>query len=198
MFREILTVTYGGTTRIGYIQFIMTADGSSFATGSGQASADIGVDVFNGGAPSQSADFGLAPNGTSVIVTPLFGFQYGQAFNFAAQMDIVFRLGPGNGVASANFMNTATLTGIRVFDSDQTPVVGWDIVSGSGTTYGPAGVVPEPSSGTLVILGPIAITVAGLWRRYGKQTHLIQLKDRTTSLLRSLSVLNASLGGEIK
>ena len=46
LFREILTVTYGGATGMGYIQFIMTADGSSFSTGSSQASADIGFDVF--------------------------------------------------------------------------------------------------------------------------------------------------------
>jgi len=67
---------------------------------------------------------------------------------------------------SIDFLNTAKLTGIEVFDSSGRPVSAFTIVSGSGTRYDRNGVVaavepdpvngvPEPASLSLLVMGLI-------------------------------------------
>lgn len=66
-----------------------------------------------------------------------------------------------------SFLSSARMTGIEVLGATGQPVPGFSVTSGSGTLYGPAGVlpaVPEPGSTALMVLGLAALLVR---RRYG-------------------------------
>ncbi|WP_457424397.1 PEP-CTERM sorting domain-containing protein [Roseateles sp. P5_E7] len=66
----------------------------------------------------------------------------------------------------ASFFSTAKLTGIQVFDSGGQAVNNFTVISGSGTLYGPGGVVavPEPSVALLFCAGLLCL--GGLRRRW--------------------------------
>lgn len=71
-------------------------------------------------------------------------------------------LGPSGGDAS--FFSSARLTGIQVLDSGGQALGNFTITSGSGTLYGPGGVVAVPEPSTLLMLCAGLLCLAG-WRR---------------------------------
>jgi hypothetical protein len=169
LFRDVVTITFGDLQGTGYIAFQVTADGSSAITGSGTVLPNMNIDVFGGDLASQSNSFVFASNGVSVVTSPLYSFQYGQQFNLAGQLNLSFWLGPGDGSASANFFDTATITGIEVFDSNMDPLTDWTAASESGTTYDSDGAVPEPASVLLVFGGLLLGASLKVRRQFGAQ-----------------------------
>jgi hypothetical protein len=65
------------------------------------------------------------------------------------------------GTADTNFLSTARLTGLELFDADHHAVTTFSITSASGTDY--ASSIPEPSVAALLIGGLLAI--GSLYRR---------------------------------
>jgi len=65
------------------------------------------------------------------------------------------------GTADADFLTTAELTGLELFDAGHNPVTTFSITSASGTDY--AASVPEP--GTLMLMFAGLVGLAGLARR---------------------------------
>ncbi|MBL8416487.1 MAG: PEP-CTERM sorting domain-containing protein [Propionivibrio sp.] len=65
-----------------------------------------------------------------------------------------------------SFLSSARMTGIEVLGATGQPVPGFSVISGSGTLYGAAGVlpaVPEPGSTAMMILGLAALLVRRLY-----------------------------------
>lgn len=94
---------------------------------------------------------------------------WGQPFEFTTMLwagtlpsSSVGQPGPSSG--SASFLTTLRLTGIEIFDSSGHPVPGFGVTAGSGTPYGPAGVVPEPGSAVLLLAGLGALVLRRFWR----------------------------------
>ena len=67
--------------------------------------------------------------------------------------------------SDSSFLSSARLTGIQVFDSNGQAVSDFTITSGSGTLYGPAGVVAVPEPSALLMLCVGLLCLAGLRRR---------------------------------
>jgi hypothetical protein len=80
-------------------------------------------------------------------------------------------LTPSTGDAS--FFSSARLTGIQAFDSAGVAVNAFSVVSGSGTLYGPGGVLPVPEPGPAVLL--LAGLLALRWRCVTQQTSLARI-----------------------
>ena len=100
--------------------------------------------------------FTITPNsisGSGVFDTNPLNLTYGTAFDLTFGL-LAYAL-PRDGSASSNFISTALLTGIDVFDSQGNKIDDFSILSGSGTRYDANGVhlaaVPEPT--TLAFLG---------------------------------------------
>jgi hypothetical protein len=73
---------------------------------------------------------------------------------------------------TADFLNTATLSGALILDSSMNPIVGASLVSAGGYTYGnltdpPPNAVPEPSTLALLLIGAGSAVVR---RRRGGRT----------------------------
>ncbi|MBK7425300.1 MAG: PEP-CTERM sorting domain-containing protein [Propionivibrio sp.] len=68
-----------------------------------------------------------------------------------------------------SFISSARMTGIEVLGATGQPVSGFSVISGSGTLYGAAGVlpaVPEPGSTAMMVLGLATLLVRRLyWHR---------------------------------
>lgn len=77
-------------------------------------------------------------------------------------------LGQGDGTTAGHFLNTATLSGLKVFDNVMQPIDNPMFVSGSGTQYSTDGVVPEPSTYALVATA-LALLFFGRNRQARKQ-----------------------------
>jgi hypothetical protein len=92
-------------------------------------------------------------NQTGFINFPPLTFQYGVPFNFVVQLGTFTEAGPDSGSATADFYDTAVLTGLRVFTANGDEVAHPSFAAVSGTEYSTEGVVPEPTSLTLATTG---------------------------------------------
>ena len=68
------------------------------------------------------------------------------------------------GTADANFMSTAKLTGVTLFDASHAAVNTFSLTSASGTDY--VNSVPEPASALLMLAGLAAV----VWCRRSSNT----------------------------
>jgi hypothetical protein len=93
-------------------------------------------------------------NGVSTIQLPFtFGSPFEAQIYFYSLAQILTASGWTTGAsATADFSNTAILSGISVRDSLGNPV-DFSITSASGTSYTSSGVVPEPATLTLMTVG---------------------------------------------
>ena len=67
--------------------------------------------------------------------------------------------------AEANFLNTVTLTGIKILDANGNQITTFQITSGSGLQYAAAGIVPEPAASALLGGGLLTLALAARRRR---------------------------------
>lgn len=114
---------------------------------------------------------GMTVSGNNAIGQLVSGsttFQFDMPIVFGAPLEASFSLWagtlpsssvgqafPSNG--SSSFYSSVRLTGIELFDGSGQPVPGFTVVSGSGTVYSAAGVVPEPGTAVLMSLGVAAL-----------------------------------------
>lgn len=114
---------------------------------------------------------GLAVSGNNAVgqrVTGSASFQFDMPIVFGTPMEATFSLWAGtlpsssvgqafasNG--SASFYSSVRLTGIELFDAGGLAVPSFTVVSGSGTLYSAAGVVPEPATAGLMLAGVLAL-----------------------------------------
>ena len=160
----------------------------AFASGSGPSfltfrimSAQGSLSLYaNGGYQSSLPGMSItgdAVNGYTVAGSTTFSFDIPIVFGTA--IDITYTmwgatlprsnaglLSPSAGDVA--FLSTAKLTGIQVFDASGAAVDGFAIVSGSGTGYGPGGVmaaVPEPGTAALTAFGLIGLAARRLRSR---------------------------------
>jgi hypothetical protein len=148
-FDDTYTVSGGQVGTSGTMTATFTINGSS-ASSLGFA----GVVMFAIEGSTYSNDCGQL-TGPGTITCTGIPIIYGQGTNILFQMSTII-----NGVswtagssATANYANTATLTGIAVYDAADSPISNFSIVSGSGTEYTSDGVVPEPSAFGLSAMG---------------------------------------------
>lgn len=134
--------------------------------------ASSGISLYANGAYQSAlpgiAITGDAVNGFTVAGTTTFSIdipiQFGsvQEMSFSMWAATIPRSNVGLVTPSggdASFLNSATLTGIEVFDSGGNALDAFTISSGSGTSYGPGGViaVPEPRTALMLCLGLLCL-----------------------------------------
>jgi hypothetical protein len=155
-FNDVLTITFGNLTGAGFMLVNATVHGVGSTTGSGNSLEAVGISEAGVGVVTNQSDFII--NQTGVVSFPVaLPFQYGVPFNFSFWLAAQTVVGYGNGTASANYLNTAALTGLHVFDSQMNPIANPVFMSQSGTIYTTSGVVPEPSMTFLTGLATILI-----------------------------------------
>jgi hypothetical protein len=167
-----------GQTLIGFCPTIScTAPGSGDAgyfnlsfTVAGSASGVNSTKTFGGGAARFEIGVTFGPGSNTFIgvcTAPLtagasFTCPFNIPFNYDAQFSITAGLAAvastgvfgTNAMTDANFYDTATLTGIQVFDNSGAQWGGFTIASGSGTQYGENGVVVGSAGGSSGMRGP--------------------------------------------
>jgi hypothetical protein len=162
----------------GFVRYRFTVDGSLSAPGApvpfffGEAHATLMVQqqggpiyqVFaadvtrGGGAPTINNNTTLPAgwtggpgtlSGSGTFETLLIPIVWGQAFDVKVGMHVF-----AYGESDATFFNSATLSGIELFDANGNPVTGFSLTAASGKNY-----LPEPSLGALAGAG-VAVLVA--------------------------------------
>lgn len=163
------------TGQIGYVQLNYSLHGSNSASGTNSlvtfgphkvpyACVKLGINdpIFPFGC---SAFDQPSVNGT--FTSGVFRFTYGQAFPLWFQLESIAGTGfgsgrpLGSGASTANFFNTADISGLVLYDSNMVPLNGTpSITSDLGTSYEVVGAVPEPKTLLFVggALGLLAVT----------------------------------------
>ena len=101
----------------------------------------------------------------SFLVPIVFGVPQDISFSLWAAILPSSSLGlPSGSGGDASFFSSARLSGIEVLDSAGQPVPGFTITSGSGTSYGPGGVLAVPEPSTALLLGAGLLGLCGLRR----------------------------------
>lgn len=175
----------------GLLSVDYTLDGTITTSGAGSAVVQVAINLLNSGASvSQDSITAYTSSVSGTFRAPTaFTFTFGQPFSFymclgaATGQGIIpavlptsghvstFDCAPGfsgastgSGSGSAAFFNTLVLSGLTVTDGLGNLVNGEQFTSASGTQYGPDGVVPEPGTSTLAIVG-LTLLVSVLFRR---------------------------------
>jgi hypothetical protein len=104
--------------------------------------------TINGAAPgaSWSASTGSL-SGSETFVSPLLPMVWDQPWDVQVAL-----MAQAYGSADADFLNTARIAGIELFDASGNPVTQFSLASSSGATYG----VPEPGLALLLTLAAAA------------------------------------------
>jgi hypothetical protein len=155
------TLTIGGYSGSGFIQYHLTGLGSSF-----DYPGVFEGFAINGGVPLDSPpsdglrlfnDFGFSPPG---YTSHLYAFTSGTPFSF--QLNAVTSIRGQTGDEGFNGF-TVAVDQISVFDASGQPLAGYSLTSASGAPYPAVGQVLEPSSLWLVMT--VLFGCAGVIRR---------------------------------
>jgi hypothetical protein len=203
-FEDILTVNFAPFTgEVGFFTIDYTLEGTTSETGIDTAFAQVGVDVDSFLTESYRSPYYTGSPNSIVDIPMTFTFIYGQPFglefDLTADTGTITQAVSGTGyttnylanvtgTGSAHFGDTLVLSGLTILNpADGSVVSGAQITSGSGTQYGPNGVVvsPEPSSDSLLVAGlcvfllPVAVVRSRARTRKGA-TKLYNQKGRET------------------
>jgi len=129
--------------------------------------------AFQAALPGMTISGDLA-HGMTVAGSTSFSFDVPIVFGVAQDIGLSLWAAtlPGSNVglaspsgADISFLSSARLTGIQVFDSGGQAVPDFTITSGSGTMYGPGGVIAVPEPSALLMLCAGLLWLGGLRRR---------------------------------
>jgi hypothetical protein len=172
-FQDVLTINDATLTgQTGFLDIQYDLDGTISFTGNHVCSCGFLQVIGRVFAPTlQNSVVAYFKNGdvSGTFVLPThFEFTYGTPFTFYLGMTAVTGSAgvPGleTGTSSVDFSHTLTLSGLILKDANGNPVTGATIASDSGTQYGPNGVVPEPTTSTLMLSGLTALALFRLRR----------------------------------
>jgi hypothetical protein len=157
-FFDTITINATGMAgSTGYVVFSTGVDGIILGSGQGFVAAFLNCTTGTGNNCQTQNIFG---SGTNEITFAPIAFTFGTPFNFEFALGAVTYYGPGGAVSStADFSNTAVLNGIGVYtNSNGTgPVSNVTFISADGVTYTTNGIVPEPGSQSLLLVGLVLL-----------------------------------------
>jgi hypothetical protein len=168
---------------LGYWEPIFPFNGTNTSGGSLQAwlEFDGGTVLESGATQTQTALFGQGSFNEPFAFPNFFKFIYGQPFAAGFTLiPLVQTAGPivngfptaglsaAPGSGSSIFSDTATLTGIEVFDQNMNPVHGETFSSASGTIYSENGILATPEPSSLAAVGALLALGVGYQRRRAK------------------------------
>lgn len=184
-FRDILTINFAPWNGAPGLLFVNYAlDGTVFSTG--RNTAGVNVETFGGPTDSQDMYQNYTTSEFGIFAAPApIHFVYGQPFNLGLEVwttvgtvdqSNLFQLTTttGSGSGSANFSNTLILSGLTPTNVNGAEAAGAQFSSVSGTVYTINGVVPEPPSAPLVLLGFILGATALIARHRGARVFGIE------------------------
>jgi hypothetical protein len=169
-FFDQITISAAGLDGItGYLVPKFAITGST--SGASEAVLGLFVNASPGCTPS-GANFcqTVSVTGNSTVILNPITFTFGQAFSIEMDLDAASYYGPGGGLSAvSDFSHTALLNGLLVFEGagGTNPVPSQDLIFTSAdgvVSYSVNGIVPEPGSVFLLIVGFGSIAIIG-WRR---------------------------------
>lgn len=184
LFEDNLTVNDAALTgEEGFLLLGYALDGTTQASGQANAYGAVVVCVGATDSPCSGQSYATSYTGDvagAFAVPVTFTFTYGQPFGLEmilqAYGGALTLQGPScidecgynpqyydnaSGTGSANFGDTLVLSSITLEGPSGSVVSGAQITSASGTQYGPDGVVPEPSSASMLAIGLSALCIGG-------------------------------------
>ncbi len=166
----------------GFMELLYTLDGTNSATGVDAGAVfgphDVPYACVKLGINNPTFPFGCtAYDQTSVSGTfdaGIFPFVYGQAFPLWFQLESIAGTGfgagrpTGIGSSQADFLNTANIAGVVLFDANMDPLNGAPtITSALGISYQDVKAVPEPETSALVGRAIFGLLAMRKWRKIG-------------------------------